>query len=173
MNVPYNEINLTDAAQRIGVSYSLLADWCKRKLINYVDLSEGKSRPRYMLIEKEVEHLRAERKKHGRGFIREYDKNWDMPKVVCEVPTYEEDAYEETPVEQPDTISQDDAPTRKKLNLDDITTTISYMQDINDRLTALEIEKKEITEKLNDIEAEKNQLVNEYSELKSEIMRAL
>ena len=167
MNVPYNEINLTDAAQRIGVSYSLIADWCKRKLINYIDLSEGNSRPRYMLVEKEVEHLKAEKKKHGRGFINKYNKDWDMPKVVdileCEVS--EEDTLT--------TGQAENIPTRKSIDLDDITTTISYMQDINDRLALLEREKAVLNEKINDIEAEKNQLSNEYSQLKSEIIEKL
>lgn len=105
MNVPYNEINLTDAAQRIGVSYSLVADWCKRKLINYIDLSEGNSRPRYMLIEKEVEHLKAERKKYGRGFISKYDKNWDMP---------EDDVFEYVREPEVEIVPQEEEiPTRK------------------------------------------------------------
>ena len=47
------------------------------------------------------------------------------------------------------------------------------MQDINDRLAALEIEKAGLLEKLNDIDAEKNQLTNEYSQLKTEIIEKL
>lgn len=181
MNVPYNEINLTDAAKRIGVDYSTIAGWCRKGLINFIDLSEGTTKPRYMLLEKEVDKLKSERKKNGKYFIRTYDKDWDSPKEISasnyEAPEYEEDNNEYPPsevLEGHTTVSQhEDIPTRKKFNLDDITATISYMQDINDRLAALEIEKADLLEKLNDIDAEKNQLTNEYSQLKSEIVEKL
>lgn len=181
MNVPYNQINLSDAAKRIGVDYSTVAGWCRRGQINFIDLSEGTTNPRYMLLEKEVEKLKSERKKNGKQFIRSYDKNWDIPvKVPVEIydaPDIEEDTDEYPPsevLEENTTVSQhEDIPTKKKLNLDDITATISYMQDINDRLAALEIEKSGLLEKLNDIDAEKNQLTNEYSQLKTEIIEKL
>lgn len=82
MNVPYNEINLTDAAQMIGVDYTTVAGWCRRGKINFIDISEGTKKPRYLLTEKEVEHLKTERKKNGRRFIESYDKNWDLPEDI-------------------------------------------------------------------------------------------
>lgn len=177
MNVPYTEINLSDAAKRIGVDYSTVAGWCRRGLINFINLSEGTTNPRYMILEKEVEKLKSERKKNGKQFIRRYDKNWDAPAKVpvkiYEEPEYEEDTVEYPPSEVLEESQHEDIPTKKKLNLDDITATISYMQDINDRLAALEIEKSGLLEKLNDIDAEKNQLTNEYSQLKSEIIEKL
>lgn len=171
MNVPYNEINAKDAAKRIGVDYSTVIGWCRRGLINFINFGGGTKNPRYMLTEKEVEHLREEFKKFGKYFIKKYDKDWDMPEEVygtesCDNPL--EFEVTQMPIEP-----QEDIPTRKPFNLENITTTISYMQDIKDRISAIEREKNQLLEKVNDIEAEKNQLINEYSDLKTEVNEAL
>ena len=121
-----------------------------------------------MLTEKEVEHLKALNKKYGRrNVLKHYDKNWDVPEDVYQ---YEEREITQTPIEEQ---KEEDIPTRKAFDLDSITTTISYMQDIKDRLSQIEREKVELTEKLNDIEAEYNQLTNEYAELKDEVIGIL
>ena len=52
--------------------------------------------------------------------------------------------------------AEDDIPIRKIFKKDEIVTTISYIQDIKERLE--------------DIEAERNQLLNELADLKSEVM---
>lgn len=174
MNVPYNEINLSDAARMLGLDYSTLSGWCRNNRINFIDLSNGTTKPRYMLLDKEVEHLKSEKKKHGNQFIRYYDKNWDLPQDTEEL-DYEEylEDEEETstpPSEISDVVREDE---KKAINIDNITTTISYMQDINDRLAAIDKEIALLNEQINDYQAEKNQLTNEYLELKKEVVNAL
>lgn len=57
------------------------------------------------------------------------------------------------------TSAEEDVPTRKIFKKDEIVTTISYIQDIKERLE--------------DIEAERNQLLNELADLKKEVIGML
>lgn len=178
MNVPYNQINTTDAAKIIGVSYATLAGWCHDGRINVIDVSDGTGKSRYMLTEKEVYHIKKLREAQGRSFITHYDKDWDVPepvecleeREVIQVPLELPETEKQVPVKYP---NENDLPTRKPLNLDNITTTISYMQDIRDRLAAIEKERKILEATMDDLEAEKNQLTNEYADLKREVVDQL
>lgn len=61
----------------------------------------------------------------------------------------------------------------QKVDAEKTAATISYIQDIKERLKYLETEKSKLLEKLEDLEAEKAQLINERSELKAEIEELL
>ena len=88
-----------------------------------------------------------------------YTLQAEEPKVKeVSAPTYELEQF----ASQSKTVAYQDIeelPTREKFDLDKITTTISYMQDIKERL--------------NDLEAERNQLRAEYEQLKQEVMEAI
>ena len=181
MNVPYNEINVKDAAKRIEVHYATVANWCNKGTINCVNVGDGPTRPRYLLTEKEVEHLRKLKKQYGNRFIKHYDKNWDCPKQTigemvygtepCDNPL--EFEVTQAPVMLSEPKESETNPIQKPLNLDNITVTLSYMQDIKDRLSQIGKQKELLLEQVNDIDAEINQLTNEYSELKTEVIEAL
>lgn len=158
MNVKFDEISAQDAARMIGVDYTTITGWCRRNLINYVNVSDGVTKARYKLTSKEVEHLRELSKKHGhRKILLYYKKDWDitMGDNNNEVKDIE---YTYQPIAEQPKEEKVEEP-KKKFDLDSITTTISYMQDIKERLE--------------DIEAEKNQLLNEYAELKKEVMDSI
>jgi hypothetical protein len=150
MNVGFADINAADAAKMIGVDYSTLTGWCRRRLINFVDVSENSStKARYLIPEKEVDHLIDLKKKYGnRKILLYYKKDWE------EMPMNGDETLDE-PVE----TTSEEKPAKKKFDIDEITTTIAYMQDIKERLE--------------DIEAEKNQLLAEYEQLKKEVMDAI
>lgn len=114
MNVAYDQISTADAAKMLKVDKTTVAYWCRNGIINFVNVSDGNNKGRYMLTEDEVEPL---------GVVEE-----------------------ETPVPVKE---------KKKFDLDSVMTTISYMQDIKERME--------------DIMAEYNQLENEYHQLKQEV----
>lgn len=149
MNVKYTDINCQDAAKSIGVSTATIQGWCRGKLINFVDIGDGNKKPRYMISEQEVNYLRSLVKSHGkRKALLFYDKDFNMKgeeseMEICDVPAME----------------VEEVPTRKIFKKDEIVTTISYIQDIKERLE--------------DIEAERNQLLNELEDLKKEVIGML
>ena len=154
MNVAYNEISVQDAAKMLGVDKSTVAGWCRKNVINFINLSDGTKKGRYMIPENEVQYLKSLAKEHGsmRRALMAYRKDWNEKKNKEEYPTVPvvKSVVTNITVEEPKT---------KKFNAENIATTISYIQDIKERL--------------NDIEAEKNQLLNELEELRKEVMEYL
>lgn len=41
MNVAYTENNAADVAKRLKVDYSTVTGWCRRNIIDYIDVSGG------------------------------------------------------------------------------------------------------------------------------------
>lgn len=141
MNVAYDQISTADAARMLKVDKTTVAYWCRNGIINFINVSDGNNKGRYMLTEDEVEHIKACIKEFGKNkWVKNYNKNWRDE--VQPLGLVEEEASE--PVEE-----------KKKFDLDSIMTTISYMQDIKERME--------------DIRAEYNQLENEYRQLKQEV----
>lgn len=65
MNVAYDQINSSDAAKRIGVSIACIQRWCRDNIINYINVSDGTDKARYLLEEDEVSYLQDLVKKFG------------------------------------------------------------------------------------------------------------
>lgn len=140
MNVAYDQISTADAAKMLKVDKTTVAYWCRNGIINFINVSDGNTKGRYMLTEDEVQHIKACIKEFGKSkWIKNYNKNWR--EEVEPLGVVEE--KKPVPVKE------------KKFDLDDIMTTISYMQDIKERME--------------DIMAEYNQLDNEYRQLKQEV----
>ena len=163
MNVPYNKINTADAARIIGVEYATVANWCKKKLINCEDISNGTEKSRYLISEAEVDYLKDLKKQHGtRKILLYYNKDWAAQNSK---PQEEPTVYFSEWVQTNGAAKQDDAaskafpPYKKKIDAENITNTILYIQDIKERLE--------------DLEAEKAQLLNELEELRKEIMEQI
>lgn len=158
MNVPYNKINTRDAAKMIGVDYATVAGWCKRNIINFTDLSNGSGKSRYMISENEVEYIKSLTKQHGvRKAMMYYDKNWNKKSENIGYERPKDDSYifeiannvaAEELIESTKNLS-------KGIDIDNLTRTILYIQDIKERLE--------------DLEAEKNQLLNELEMLRKEV----
>ena len=165
MNVSYKEINCADAAKMVGCNYSTIAKWCKRNLINFVNVSNGNNNNRYLLTEQEVDYLKSLNKQFGiNHMMKHYDKNWNVkeePAIADEQELFvaSNEEYEKSKV-VPVIVKEDNLPTRaEKVDIDKIAITIGYIQDIK--------------EKLNDLEAEKAQLLAELEELRKEVMDVL
>lgn len=154
MNVAYNEISCADAAKMIGVDKSTVSAWCRKQVINCVNLSNGNKNGRYMIPEKEVEYLRKLKKDYGsmRQAMMHYQKDWEENWDNVKEP-------ENTMIKSVVTNITVENVKPKKFDVDSIATTISYIQDIKERL--------------NDIEAEKNQLNAELEDLRKEVMEYL
>ena len=141
MNVAYDQISTADAAKMLKVDKTTVAYWCRNGIINFINVSDGNTKGRYMLTEDEVQHIKACIKEFGKSkWIKNYNKNW---REEVEPLGFVE---EETPAPVKE---------KKKFDLDSVMTTISYMQDIKERME--------------DIMAEYNQLDNEYRQLKQEV----
>jgi hypothetical protein len=174
MNVKFNENDAKDVARRLKVDYSTVTGWCRRGLINFIDVSSNKSNSaRYQIPEEEVVYLEKLFKQWGvRKGILHYDKtrlNKEIDTVVepVEKPysavqeTVEEPSGEYT-IEDPhdevlrfDTSLSSDELTSIKFDAERIANTILHI--------------KEIKERLENLEAERNQLMNEYNQLKQEM----
>lgn len=187
MNVAFDKLSTGDAAKMIGIDKTTIAAWCRNGLINFTNVSDGTGKARYMLAEDEVMHLKALFKKYGkRKAMLYYKKDWNDKKVNTAEEAMFIDKPELAHVDAkgcnivntagmlqqyfPGIPSVDTAtplevennqPTviKKKFDIDEITTTISYIQDIKERLE--------------DIEAEKNQLLKEKEDLVKEILEFL
>ena len=141
MNVAYDQISTADAAKMLKVDKTTVAYWCRNGIINFINVSDGNNKGRYMLTEDEVQHIKACIKEFGKSkWIKNYNKNWR--EEVQPLGIGEEETL--APVKE-----------KKKFDLDSVMTTISYMQDIKERME--------------DIMAEYNQLENEYHQLKQEV----
>lgn len=156
MNVAYNEISCVDAAKMIGVDKSTITAWRRKNRINCINVSNGNKYGRYMIPDKEVEYLRKLKKDYGSmkqamlHYQKNWEENWDNVK---------EPEPENTVIKSVVTNITVENTKSKKFDVDSIATTISYIQDIKERL--------------NDIEAEKNQLTAELESLRKEVMEYL
>ena len=169
MNVGYNEISTIDAARMLKVDKSSVSNWCRLGIINCINVGDGNSKPRYLITEEEVEHIGKCIKKYGKfKWSKRYNKNWNTKeKPVITVEPADENiidseqelflASHKEYLEQRDNKAKEETNTpQKKFDLEKVTTTIAYIQDIKERLE--------------DIEAEKNQLLAELEELRAEVM---
>lgn len=161
MNVAYTDISSQDAANSIGVSISTIQGWCRNRLINFVDIGDGNKKARYMISEPEVNYLKSLVKEHGKKkAMLYYDKAKNQYPTTYEtkgeydLSKYDYKFEETTPIPTP--AEEENIPTRKTFDKDTIVATVSYIQDIKERL--------------NDLEAEKNQLLNELELMKKEVL---
>ena len=156
MNVAYNQINVQDAAKMLGVDKTTVAGWCRKNFINFINVGDGNRRGRYMIPEKEIQHIKDLIKEYGslRKALPHYKKDWEDVITNEKYPTVPAIKSVITNI-----TVEDSAPVKKRFDVDNIVTTISYIQDIKERL--------------NDIEAEKNQLTAELEELRKEVMEYL
>ena len=165
MNATFKQISTIDAGKMLGVDKTTVANWCRRGIINFIDVSEPKSSvPRYVLTEEEVDRIKRTMKRYGKkNWYKHYKK--DKPMKSKKTATLIDDSHifetsqqsvsitsevqvvqEET---QPKTSSFDD-------EIENLSKTIMYIKDIKERL--------------NDLEAEKNQLLNELDSLRNEVL---
>lgn len=178
MNVAYDQINSSDAAKRIGVTISCIQRWCRDNLINYINVSDGTDKARYLLEEDEVDYIQDLVKKFGvRKAMLWYrkDKNTRYPKpkqekIPVEIPAPQKDIPDASilntnnrlqqvmpNVAPPKTEVAFTEPKSERENIiNKVTRNIMYIQDIKDRLE--------------DIEAERQQLLSELKECQEEVM---
>lgn len=57
MNVAYDQINTADAAKMLKVDKTTVAYWCRNGIINFINVSDGNNKGRYMLTEDEVQDI--------------------------------------------------------------------------------------------------------------------
>lgn len=185
MNVAYDQINCSDAAKRIGVTIACIQRWCRDGIINFINVSDGTERARYLLEEDEVAYLQDLVKKFGvRKAMLWYrkDKNTRQPKpyksagdfTVIKEPVVEKKVPVKVPnasilntdnrlqqvmpkVEAPNT--SEPCKTEEQIIAEKATKAILYIQDIKARLA--------------DLEKEKALLLKELEECKQEVMGLL
>ena len=159
MNAKFNQISSSDAAKTLGVDRTTVTGWCKRGIINYIDVSEPNSTvARYVLSEEEVDRIKRSMKKWGmRSWTRHYNKNYSSKAKKNKEIIDDSHIFESKPVETTITNSiQAGNNSSTKDESEKIANTIMYIKDIKERL--------------NDLEAEKAQLLNELEELRQEVM---
>lgn len=168
MNVAFDQISCADAAKRIGVDYSTIVGWCRKNIINCVNICEGNMNGRYLLEEGEVDYLKDLVKKFGtRKAMLWYRKDkatrYPKPKqeekpIDVSVVNTENRLEQVMPnVEPPKTEVTFTLPKSEKDSMvDQVTRNIMYIQDIKERLE--------------DLEAEKQQLLVELKECQEEVM---
>lgn len=154
MNVAFDKISAADAARMLGVDRCTVQGWCRNGLINFTNVGDGNTVPRYMIEEDEVHYISELIKKFGstRSAMLRYRKNWRdgrKPAPVKEPVVVEcENVFE--PIEEPkDTVA----------SADKIANTILYIRRVKERIE--------------DCKAELEQLENEYAELKQEVIDSL
>lgn len=77
MNAPYNQLSTSDVASMLKVDRSTITSWCRRNLINYINVGEGDTNNRYMFEEREVRYIKKLIDKYGvRKMLLNYNKNW-------------------------------------------------------------------------------------------------
>lgn len=166
MNVAYNEISCADAARMLGMDYTFVTKLCKAGRINCTNVSEGTEKGRWTIREDEVEYLKHLRQKFGRNYMQKYRKDWRKGKQLAEVVVVKEPTNVQQIEEKPKSFIKSvvtnittEEFTRKKVDIDDIAIKIGLIQDIKDKLEALEVQK--------------NQLNTELEELRKEVMEYL
>lgn len=156
MNVKYTEINTADAARMFGVTTQAVSSWCRKGLINHVNLSDGNQRGRYMLTENECNYIKELIKEHGaRKFMMYYKKDREDAVNVYHSKK-EQVQLEHYPVFNPVAPVKEESKKETSMNADQVTNKIMRIQDIK--------------EELEDLDARKNQLNNELEMLRDEIM---
>lgn len=159
MNATFQQISTVDAGKMLGVDKTTVANWCRRGIINFFDVSEPKSSvPRYVLAEEEVDRIKRTMKRYGKKkWFKHYKKdkpykNKKTTEIVDDSHIFEETTTATTVA--PDTIQ----PTTSSATdeIDKLTNTIMYIKDIKERLE--------------DLEAEKAQLLNELENLRKEVL---
>lgn len=154
MNVAFDKISAADAARMLGVDRCTVQGWCRNGIINFTNVGDGTTVPRYMIEEDEVRYISELIKKFGstRSAMLRYRKNWrDGRKPV---PVKEPTVVECENVFQPIEVTKD-----KASSADKIANTILYIRQIKERIE--------------DCKAELAQLENEYAELKQEVIDSL
>ena len=173
MNVKYTENDAKDVARRLKVDYSTVTGWCRRGLINFIDVSNNRSNSaRYQIPEEEVVYLEKLFKQWGvRKGILHYDKtrlNKELDTVVepVEKPY---GAVQET-VEKPSGEYTIKDPHNEVLkNNYSLSVEQESIKFDAERIANNFLHIKEIKERLENLDAERNQLMNEYNELKQEM----
>lgn len=162
MNVAYNQISCADAAKAIGVDYTTVTGWCRKKIINSINVSEGDKSGRYVIAEDEVAYIKTLKQKFGKQFIRKYRKDWKRGMMPAE-PTPEVEVPEVKPVAAIKSvvvnITKEEPAKSDRIDIDEIAIKIGYIQDIKDKIEKLE--------------QEKQKLVEEYDKLRAEVISAL
>ena len=159
MNVAFDKISAADAARMLGVDRCTVQGWCRNGIINFTNVGDGTTVPRYMIEEDEVRYISELIKKFGstRSAMLRYRKNW-------------RDGRKPVPVKEPEVIinfdppvvpekKEESKPVEKVTSADKIANTIIYIQQIKERIE--------------DCKAELEQLENEYAELKQEVIDSL
>jgi len=159
MNVAYNEISCADAAKMLGVDYSTVTKWCRDNKINHVNVSGGDTNGRYILTEDEVRYIKTLKDKFGNQFIRKYRKDWKKGTEPVKDVVYVEPTMPVTTIKSVVTNITTEEHSRKRVDIDEVAIKIGYIQDIKDKLEALEVEK--------------TQLLNELEGLRKEVMEYL
>lgn len=163
MNVAYNQISCADAAKVIGVDYSTVTGWCRKKIINSINVSEGDKSGRYVLAEDEVEYIKTLKDKFGKQFIRKYRKDWKRGAMPAEDVVPEVAVPEVKPVAAIKSvvvnITKEEPAKSERIDIDEMAIKIGYIQDIKDKLEKLE--------------QEKIKLMEEYDKLRAEVISAL
>lgn len=172
MNVAYDQINSSDAAKRIGVTIACIQRWCRDGIINFINVSDGTEKARYLLEEDEVAYLQDLVKKFGvRKAMLWYrkDKNTRYPAPV-KIPVSQDGMFKASIVNTDDRLQQvmpkveapntsEPCKTEEQIIAEKATKAILYIQDIKARLA--------------DLEEEKALLLKELEECKQEVMELL
>ena len=164
MNVGFEDFSTKDVAAMLKIDQHTVCDWCRKGRIRNRNLSDGDKSARYLIPEDEAEYLRKLFKKWGKTkAMRHYDVTRIEPVLVTSgvVGNYECENMPVVPEEDEMVVNEENeySPIPQKVDPDKIAATISYIQDIKERLQ--------------DLEAEKNQLLNELEELREEVKSVL
>lgn len=173
MNANYKQISSSDAAQMLGVTRGTVGCWCRRGVINYIDVSESSSNvPRYVLTDEEVQRIKRAIKKYGKfAWTKHYNKNYKLnsqPTTIIEAIDEEvsdnvfelsapDDAIKytngsiDTTIQDNDSFvfeHADDSGYADDLSPDDIAKVIVKINEIKKRLIKLEAEKESLQKDL-------------------------
>ena len=159
LNPTYLQLSTVDVAKMLGVDRTTVRIWCKKEIINCMDVSEpGSSVPRYVIPEDEVEKIKRAMKRHG---AKKWTKHYNKTKYTRK--NQNNDSTTELQVEEiQNDVSSDnieeqhanDYIDNSEITPDKIKNTLIYIREIKTRLADIEIEKTNLLKDLEDSKKE-------------------
>ena len=143
-----------EAAKLLGVNRTSLTGWCKRGLIEYVNVSTPDSTiPRYAISQEEIDRVTKLMKRYGKKkWLAHAKKKKKAPIVemsIDESPAKVEEKPAPAPIEP---VQVEKKP--EKLDPDKVMKTIMYISDVKERLQDLEVEKANLEKELEELREE-------------------
>ncbi|MBO7452217.1 MAG: helix-turn-helix domain-containing protein [Clostridiales bacterium] len=152
MNVRYDSINTEDAATMLGVSKKTITNWCRDRLIDFTDLSDGTHKARYMFDIEELNRVQQAMALYGKY---KWARHVHTERKAVEVAKQNEvivNNKEDVTVEV-NTVSAKEKENEKILLL------VDRIRDFKEELENLECRRKQVEGEIDLLRKELNELI--------------